>query len=133
MPATDEMKVWREARRLLPLDRREPGGVPALGWPCSQSFNSGLPLATLPQMLKVLVTTGSPVEQSLLLARLLDAGIPCMRGAGRQRGVLGSGRDVLVEEEDLARAREILNEEDESFDEEDSSASAKKRVHRRRT
>ena len=70
-------------------------------------------------MLKVLISTGSPVEQSLLLARLSDPGIPCMRGAGGARVVLGSGRDILVEEEDLARAREILKEEDGGFDEEE--------------
>jgi hypothetical protein len=70
-------------------------------------------------MLKVLATASSPVEQSLLLARLSDAGISCMRGAGGARVALGSGRDVLVEEEDLARAQEILKEDDEGFDEEE--------------
>jgi hypothetical protein len=70
-------------------------------------------------MLKVLTAASSPVEQSLLLARLSDAGIPCMRGAGGARAALGSGRDILVEEEDLARAREILREDDEGFDEEE--------------
>ncbi|MGA2165789.1 MAG: DUF2007 domain-containing protein [Solirubrobacteraceae bacterium] len=68
-------------------------------------------------MLRVLTTASSPVEQSLLLARLSDAGIPCMRGAGGARVALGSGRDILVEEEDLARAKEILKEDDEGFDE----------------
>jgi putative signal transducing protein len=75
--------------------------------------------ATLPQMLKVLTTASSPVEQSLLLARLSDAGIPCIRGAGGARVALGSGRDILVEEEDIARAREVLKEDDEGFDEEE--------------
>jgi hypothetical protein len=70
-------------------------------------------------MLKVLTTASSPVEQSLLLARLSDAGIPCMRGAGGARAALGSGRDILVEEEDLARAEEILKEDDEGFDEDE--------------
>lgn len=70
-------------------------------------------------MLKVLTTASNPVEQSLLLARLSDAGIPCMRGAGGARAALGSGRDILVEEEDLARAQEILEEDDEGFDEEE--------------
>lgn len=70
-------------------------------------------------MLKVLTTTGGLVEQSLLLARLLDAGIPCMPGAGGPRGVLGGGRDVLVDQEDLAHAREVLSQDDESFDEEE--------------
>jgi hypothetical protein len=68
-------------------------------------------------MLRVLTTASSPVEQSLLLARLSDAGIPCMRGAGGARAALGSGRDILVEEDDLARAKEILEEDDEGFDE----------------
>jgi hypothetical protein len=68
-------------------------------------------------MLRVLTTASSPVEQSLLLARLSDAGIPCMRGAGGARAALGSGRDILVEDEDLARAKEILKEDDEGFDE----------------
>lgn len=68
-------------------------------------------------MLRVLTTASSPVEQSLLLARLSDTGIPCMRGAGGARAALGSGRDILVEEEDLSRAREILKEDDEGFDE----------------
>jgi Putative prokaryotic signal transducing protein len=70
-------------------------------------------------MLKVLTAASNPVEQSLLLARLSDAGIPCMRGAGGARGVLGSGRDILVEEEDLAWAQEILKEDDEGFNEEE--------------
>lgn len=70
-------------------------------------------------MLKVLATASNPVEQSLLLARLSDAGIPCMRGAGGARVALGSGRDILVDEEDLARAQEILKEEDGGFDEEE--------------
>lgn len=70
-------------------------------------------------MLKVLTTASSPVEQSLLLARLSDAGIPCMRGAGGARSALGSGRDILVEEEDLPQAREILEEDDVGFDEEE--------------
>jgi hypothetical protein len=70
-------------------------------------------------MLKVLATASSPVEQSLLLARLSDAGILGMGGAGGARAAFGSGRDILVEEEDLARAREVLKEEDEGFDEEE--------------
>jgi hypothetical protein len=70
-------------------------------------------------MLKVLTAASNPVEQSLLLARLSDAGIPCMRGAGGARAALGSGRDILVEEEDLARAQEILKKDDECFDEEE--------------
>jgi hypothetical protein len=68
-------------------------------------------------MLRVLTTASSPVEQSLLLARLSDAGIHCMGGTGGARAALGSGRDILVEEEDLARAKEILKEDDEGFDE----------------
>jgi hypothetical protein len=69
-------------------------------------------------MLRVLTTASSPVEQSLLLARLSDAGIPGMRGGpGGARVALGGGRDILVEEEDLARAKEILKEDDEGFDE----------------
>lgn len=70
-------------------------------------------------MLKVLTAASSPVEQSLLLARLSDAGIPCVRGAGGARSALGSGRDILVAEEDLPRAQEILEEDDEGFDEEE--------------
>jgi hypothetical protein len=70
-------------------------------------------------MLKVLTTASSPVEQSLLIARLSDAGIASMRGAGGPRAALGSGRDILVEEEDLTRAREVLKEDDEGFDEEE--------------
>lgn len=67
-------------------------------------------------MLRVLTAASSPVEQSLLLARLSDAGIHCMPGAGGARAARG-GRDILVEEEDLARAKEILKEDDEGFDE----------------
>lgn len=71
------------------------------------------------QMLKVLTSTSNPVERSLLIARLSDAGIPCMRGAGGARSALGSGRDILVEDEDLIRAQEILKEDDEGFDEDE--------------
>ena len=42
-----------------------------------------------------------------------------MRGAGGARATLGSGRDILVEEEDLAQAQEILKEDNEGFDEEE--------------
>ena len=70
-------------------------------------------------MLKVLTSASNPVEQSLLIARQSDAGIPCMRGAGGARAALGSGRDILVEEENLAQAQEILKEDDEGFDEEE--------------
>jgi hypothetical protein len=70
-------------------------------------------------MLKILTTASDPVEQSLLLAGLSDAGIRGMGGAGGARAAFGSGRDILVEEEDLARAQEVLKEEDEGFDEEE--------------
>src|SRR5258705_9986067 len=108
--------AWRGAR--FRLARRERAcASPRLA--CLQSSKSGPPLATLPQMLKVLTSASNPVEQSLLIARLSDAGIPCMRAAGGARVALGSGRDILVEEEDLARAHEILQEDDEGFDEEE--------------
>ena len=90
-----------------------------LGWRARNRPLRGPLLATLPQMLKVLTTASNPVEQSLLLARLSDASIPCMRGAEGARAALGSGRDILVEEEDLARAQEILKEDNEGFDEEE--------------
>jgi hypothetical protein len=42
-----------------------------------------------------------------------------MLGAGGARTVLGSRREILVEEKDLARAQQVLKEEDEGFDEEE--------------
>lgn len=70
-------------------------------------------------MLQVLTTASGSVEQRLLLARLNDAGIPCMAGAGGVRTALGNGRQILVEAQDLTRAREVLKEEDEGFDEDE--------------
>jgi hypothetical protein len=69
---------------------------------------------------KILATTSSEVEADLLEARLRGAGIRCMRSAGAARGGrLSSGREVLVEEEDIDRAREVLGEADGGFDEEE--------------
>jgi hypothetical protein len=70
-------------------------------------------------MLEVLTTASNGIELDLLLARLRDSGIHCMHSAGGARSGLSGGRDVLVEEADLDRAREVLNEEEGGFDEEE--------------
>jgi hypothetical protein len=70
-------------------------------------------------MLKILTTAGNEIEVDLLLARLQEAGIHCMRSAGGARGVLFGGRDILVDEEDLDRAREVLKANQGGFDEDE--------------
>lgn len=70
-------------------------------------------------MLKLLATTTDPVEATLLMSRLREAGVPCVRGPGGVvgRGTLRSSRDILVEEHHLPRAREVLAEDRGGFDE----------------
>lgn len=70
-------------------------------------------------MLQILATATDPVDTRLLLARLKDSGIHCMVGAGGARSAFGRGRDILVEEEDLDRARQVLKENEEGFDEDE--------------
>ena len=71
-------------------------------------------------MLVHLVSTRDPMEAPLVLARLRDAGIPCMRGvAGHERVVVGRGSDLYVNAEDLDRAREVLAEDRAGFDEDE--------------
>jgi Putative prokaryotic signal transducing protein len=63
-------------------------------------------------MQKILTTVTDEAEADILVARLTEAGIQCMRrngGVGNaKRGLLKEGRDVVVEEEDLPRAQKIM-------------------------
>jgi hypothetical protein len=69
-------------------------------------------------MLKFLTTATDEVEATSVVERLSEAGIRCMRtGAGIGRVGFKSGLDVMVEEEDLAQARKVLEAADEGFDE----------------
>jgi hypothetical protein len=70
-------------------------------------------------MLKVLTTAGNEIELDLLLARLRGAGIRCMHSPGGPKSGLSGGRDILVEEDDLDRAREVLKAEEGDFDEDE--------------
>jgi hypothetical protein len=71
-------------------------------------------------MLALLTTARGKAEAALLIARLQDAGIPCMRGGAESpRGAPRSAREIYVEEGSLPRAQEILEEDRGDFDEEE--------------
>jgi hypothetical protein len=71
-------------------------------------------------MLKLLTTASGRTEAVLLVARLRDAGITCMRGGTEgPRGTPRAAREIYVDEESLARAQEILEEDRGDFDEEE--------------
>jgi hypothetical protein len=71
-------------------------------------------------MLTLLTTARGKTEAALLVARLRDAGITCMRGGGEgPRGTPRSAREIYVDEASLPRAQEILEEEQGDFDEEE--------------
>jgi hypothetical protein len=64
-------------------------------------------------MLKIATSVGSDMEAAMICGRLADAGIHSMQqssGAGGREWGVGGGCDVYVEEEDLDRAREVLND-----------------------
>lgn len=71
-------------------------------------------------MLALLTTARGKTEAALLVARLRDAGIPCMRGGAEgPRGTPRSAREIYVDEASLPRAQEILEEDRGDFDEEE--------------
>jgi hypothetical protein len=72
-------------------------------------------------MFTLLTTARGKTEAALLVARLRDAGIPCMRGgADGPRGTPRSAREIYVEEANLPRAQEILEEDrGDDFDEDE--------------
>jgi hypothetical protein len=67
-------------------------------------------------MLRVLKTTSNQMETTLVIGRLEEAGVRCMRRSANFRNA-AEGTDVLVEQEDLDRAREILKADEGGFDE----------------
>src|SRR6516165_5430300 len=71
-------------------------------------------------MLTLLTTARGKTEAAMLIARLRDAGIPCMRGGAEGfRRTLRSAREIYVDEASLPRAQEILEEDRGEFDEEE--------------
>ena len=71
-------------------------------------------------MQKLLTTATCEEEADILVARLAEAGIHCMRRKGdvsARWATGGAGHDIVVEEQDLPRARKILEENDGGFDE----------------
>ncbi|HTW41247.1 MAG TPA: DUF2007 domain-containing protein [Solirubrobacteraceae bacterium] len=69
-------------------------------------------------MLKFLTTAADEVEATSVVDRLSEAGIRCMRtGSGIGRVGFRSGLDLMVEEQDLASARKIVEEAAGGFDE----------------
>lgn len=70
-------------------------------------------------MLKILTTASNEIELDLFLARLRGAGIRCMHSAGGPKSGLSGGHDILVEEQDLDHAREVLKAEEGGFDEDE--------------
>ena len=71
-------------------------------------------------MLTLLTTARGKTEAAMLIARLRDAGIPCMRGGAEGfRRTLRSAREIYVDEASLPRAQEILEEDRGDFDEEE--------------
>ena len=72
-------------------------------------------------MLTLLTTARGKTEAALLVARLRDAGIPCMLGGAEgPRGTPRSAREIYVDDASLPRAQEILEEDrGADFDEEE--------------
>jgi Putative prokaryotic signal transducing protein len=71
-------------------------------------------------MLTLLTTARGGTEAALLLARLREAGIPCVRGGAEGiRGTPRAAREIYVDEASLPRAQEILEEDRGDFDEEE--------------
>jgi hypothetical protein len=71
-------------------------------------------------MLALLTTAGGGTEVALLLARLRDADVPCMRGGAEgPRGTTRRALEIYVDEDNLDRARAILEEDRGGFDEEE--------------
>lgn len=71
-------------------------------------------------MLKIATSVSSEMEAVLVCGRLSDAGIHSMQqrsGAGGRGWGVGGACDVYVEEQDLDRAREVLNAEGVSEEE----------------
>jgi hypothetical protein len=71
-------------------------------------------------MRTLLTTARGKTEAAMLVARLRDAGIPCMRGGvDGFRRTPRSACEIYVDEASLPRAQEILEEDWGDFDEEE--------------
>jgi len=70
-----------------------------------------------PAVLKIVAKTRTEIEASLVMGRLAEAGIPCMRRGGGSGGSFARGGSILVEDKDLERARETLKADEGDFDE----------------
>ncbi len=67
-------------------------------------------------MLKVVATTRTEIEAALVMGRLDEAGIPCMRKGDSGR-YYEHGITIYVEDTHLERARETLKADEGNFDE----------------
>jgi hypothetical protein len=68
-----------------------------------------------------IVASVDQFEADIIMGRLSEAGIHCMRsggGAGFERG-MSRFRDVYVNAKDLERARAVLKEDEGGFDEDE--------------
>jgi hypothetical protein len=63
----------------------------------------------------ILTTTNNEMEATLIMGRLSEAGIPCTR----QGGVRGTPSCILVESDDMGRARAVLQADEGGFDEDE--------------
>jgi hypothetical protein len=75
----------------------------------------------MPDALKILTSVASEPEAELVVARLSEAGISAIaqRAIGGPQWGYSGARDVVVGEDDLERARELLASEEGSFSDEE--------------
>ena len=70
-------------------------------------------------MFKIVTTLGSEMEATLIRGRLVEAGIRCMPSRPELDRSAGRERSVYVEEEDLDRARAVIQAETGGFSDEE--------------
>lgn len=70
-------------------------------------------------MTRLLTTASSDFEAEIIRDRLAEAGVDLLiQGEGNPRAVAGGPRDIFVEDDDLQRAQEALQEAQNVDDEE---------------
>jgi hypothetical protein len=70
--------------------------------------------------LEIVATATDAVQAALIMGRLAEAGIHCMRrGGGGFRGSLTNACTVCVTMKDLERARAVLKADEGGFDEDE--------------
>jgi Putative prokaryotic signal transducing protein len=69
--------------------------------------------------LEIVATATDEMQEPLIVGRLSEAGIRCMRSGGGIKRSIAGPRSVYVEAADLERARAVLKEDEGGFDEDE--------------